>query len=449
LLDESPVVRANLEAEAPALPQTTPAPVEPSIPDRGLRELVAQQVKEQHKATSEELQKMREMRAADKIEPPQAPQVSTSPPIEPPIAPPPPASESPAVPAIRISPPAPPDTPAVAQAPKVPEPAANPLLEDKAGKPPVPPPSNERNFDITPPNVAPVPNPVAPPSSLIEPPAGRPSTPVPPAPLADPESVVPAGLKITPRPAPAPGSPPPTPRAQDEPAKPAPPSAKNVTSPWTIQVKVVEGRTVLTAYTSKDAQFRLSCDKLDLHAPHGDVKAVGGVTISSAGLEGSCDNLTINLEQDLMLLEGKAQMKCLRDKRELEMKADRFSLRLSESTRGEGAPATGSKGTDVKSDGPSTTGKKQFKVFNLSVYQCRPGDSAAVISRRLYGSEKYAQALLQFNRDYQNRAGLSIVPGVTVYYPQKELLEYSYPDALTRSPGMPQASQSYYEGPSR
>jgi hypothetical protein len=218
------------------------------------------------------------------------------------------------------------------------------------------------------------------------------------------------------------------------------PDAKPViTSPWTLQVEVVDGKTILTAFTSKDAKFRVSCDKLDLQAPRGHMKAVGAVSISSSGLQAACDSLTINLQEDLMLLEGKAQMKCLRDKRELEMKADRFSLRLSETT------GTASK-TDAEAAG-KTAAKRQFKVYNLSAYQCRPGDSAASISRRLYGSEKYAQALVQFNRDYQGRNTLNPTPGATLYYPPRELLEQTYPDVLTRSNGV--AVQSYYAGPSR
>jgi hypothetical protein len=443
-------IEVGSEPSEPPLIPANNAAVEPPAPgDSTLRNLVAQQVEEQHKGTALELQKM----AA--VEPPpkaaEAPKPSSPAPLPSP----------PSAPTAPLPPPPPaPEPPKEIQHSKVAEPALNPLLEKKETGQPGPgcPPCSEKL--AAPPAVEPM-APRVPAISVPDEPKPPQSPSLPqrleqPEPAPKPVSVPPpdfeviqAGAKIS-RPAPAPGAPPPPqpggippiPTAPTQPAAPPATASATITSPWTLQVEVVDGKTILTAFTTKDAKFRVRCDKLDLQAPLGHVKAVGGVTIGSAGLEASCDNLTINLHEDQMLLEGKAQVKCLRDKRELEMKADRFSLRLSETT---GSAAGGSKGSSGSTD--KSAGKKQFKVYNLSAYQCRPGETAAAISRKLYGTEKYAQALVQFNRDYQGRHNLSPMPGATLYYPPKELLEESYPEALTRSSG--RTVDSYYGGPPR
>jgi hypothetical protein len=107
--------------------------------------------------------------------------------------------------------------------------------------------------------------------------------------------------------------------------KPAPP--KVAPFPWVLRIEVVSGRTQLTAETSKGIQIRLICDQLNLQAPEGLIEAKGGVRISSAGSEATCDRLTITWQDDRITLEGKVQMKSGRDG--MEISGDRVSLRLT------------------------------------------------------------------------------------------------------------------------
>jgi hypothetical protein len=111
--------------------------------------------------------------------------------------------------------------------------------------------------------------------------------------------------------------------------------------PWTLRVEIVKGRTLLTAQTGKEVQFRVSCDKLDLQAPHGNIQASGNVRVASEGLQGACDKLMIAWQKDQVVLEGGAELKCQRDGQEVDLKAAKLTLRLTingrpEVTRGVG-----------------------------------------------------------------------------------------------------------------
>jgi hypothetical protein len=101
--------------------------------------------------------------------------------------------------------------------------------------------------------------------------------------------------------------------------------------PWTLRVAVIEGKTHLTAQSGKEVRFRVVCDQLNLQAPRGNIEAQGTVRLSSAGLDGSCDRLTICWQEDQVVLDGQAQLKCRRDGQDLELKAARLSLRLTPS----------------------------------------------------------------------------------------------------------------------
>jgi hypothetical protein len=99
--------------------------------------------------------------------------------------------------------------------------------------------------------------------------------------------------------------------------------------PWTLRLEIVKGKTRLTAAIGKKVQFRVICDKLNLQAPRGTIEALGEVKISSAGLEGTCDRLAIAWQEDRVVLDGKAQLKCQREGQDIELKAAQLSLRLS------------------------------------------------------------------------------------------------------------------------
>jgi hypothetical protein len=107
--------------------------------------------------------------------------------------------------------------------------------------------------------------------------------------------------------------------------------------PWTLRIEIINaktndnGKTLLTASVGKEVQFRIMCDKLDLQSPRGIIDATGSVTLTSEGLDGTCDRLQITWVEDVVVLEGKANLKCQRDGQEVELKAERLSLRLSAS----------------------------------------------------------------------------------------------------------------------
>jgi hypothetical protein len=99
--------------------------------------------------------------------------------------------------------------------------------------------------------------------------------------------------------------------------------------PWTLRVEIIKGRTLLTAQTGQEVQFRVSCDKLDLQAPRGTIKASGNVKVESEGLKGACEQLSIAWQQDQVVLEGNAELKSQRDGQDMDLKAAKLSLRLS------------------------------------------------------------------------------------------------------------------------
>jgi hypothetical protein len=92
---------------------------------------------------------------------------------------------------------------------------------------------------------------------------------------------------------------------------------------------LVDGKTHLTAQSGKEVRFRVVCDQLSLQAPRGTIEAQGVVKLSSTGLEGSCERLTISWQEDQVMLDGQAKLKCQRDGQNVELKSDRLSLRLS------------------------------------------------------------------------------------------------------------------------
>lgn len=149
----------------------------------------------------------------------------------------------------------------------------------------------------------------APPLGLPEPP---PLAPVP-APLAPPTS---PALRVPP---PVPSSPPSTP----------PSTAAPVACPWTLHLEIVEGRTQIEARSGNEVHFQVSCARLDLQAPHGCLQAQGTVKVSGAGLEGTCDRLTISWDHNKVLLEGNVHLSCHKEGQEVELAADRLSVRLN------------------------------------------------------------------------------------------------------------------------
>jgi hypothetical protein len=113
--------------------------------------------------------------------------------------------------------------------------------------------------------------------------------------------------------------PPPTPRTP----------AVSTPCPWTLRIGLEDGKTILTATAGKEVHFKIVCDQLNLQAPRGNIEAQGCVKVSSAGLEGTCDRLSISWQLDEVVLVGQAQLKCQREGQDVELRSDRLSLRLS------------------------------------------------------------------------------------------------------------------------
>jgi len=96
-------------------------------------------------------------------------------------------------------------------------------------------------------------------------------------------------------------------------------------------------------------------------------------------------------------------------------------------------PAT-SPAIPIKSDGPSGINVKSYDVESYEVKA--PDRSFADVSRKIYGSEQYAQALVLFNREHPLAAdGLKQNPpllreGTRVYFPGIDVLKSKYPQAF-------------------
>jgi hypothetical protein len=166
-----------------------------------------------------------------------------------------------------------------------------------------------------------------------------------PAPSVSEAATPPVGDKSKPASGPAPVEPTPPAAPESKPTAaaaadsgPVPPPAatapvKTVVAPkpcpWTLRVALVDGKTHLTAQTGKEVRFRVVCDQLNLQAPCGNIEAQGTVKLASSGLEGSCDRLTISWQEDQVVLEGSAKLKCYREGQNVELKAARLSLRLT------------------------------------------------------------------------------------------------------------------------
>jgi LysM repeat protein len=78
----------------------------------------------------------------------------------------------------------------------------------------------------------------------------------------------------------------------------------------------------------------------------------------------------------------------------------------------------------------------QVDSYDEEMYQCQQGDSVASISMRYYQSEKYAQALLLFNRNHPRASdGVLLDPpvlqaGQPVFIPPLRILERNYARAI-------------------
>jgi hypothetical protein len=97
-------------------------------------------------------------------------------------------------------------------------------------------------------------------------------------------------------------------------------------SPWSFQMEIVDGRTILRARLHKNAEFKVLCDRVEMKVPDSGVQAVGNVTIHGPALSASCQRLTLPLSGEHILLEGQAEAK-IQDGSGWEIKGERLNLR--------------------------------------------------------------------------------------------------------------------------
>jgi len=97
---------------------------------------------------------------------------------------------------------------------------------------------------------------------------------------------------------------------------PPPPSAVVVTTVaprkstniWSIQIEQTDGKNIIRATIGKKSAVRIVCDQVDLQTPRDIFQAQGNVELSGEGVQGRCEKLTINLNEDRLNLDGKAEV---------------------------------------------------------------------------------------------------------------------------------------------
>jgi len=106
--------------------------------------------------------------------------------------------------------------------------------------------------------------------------------------------------------------------------------------------------------------------------------------------------------------------------------------------------------------GPAVAGTKpQVESFDERKHVCQPTDTDfAAVSKSVYNSDKYAQALIEYNRDHPlGKAAVQqapkLQPGAEVYVPPVHVLETRYPNAIQNLRSLPpDRSKSPDPGPS-
>jgi hypothetical protein len=135
------------------------------------------------------------------------------------------------------------------------------------------------------------------------------------------------------------------PRSSPEPLSPVQPTqpivqqvAKMKDCPWSLQVEMIDGQTVVTATVHKKHMFHITCQTLDLQTGKRELKASGKVQIGGDMMSGSCDHLAISLTDDRLVLEGAAEVTIQKlstnvsetKPASFELKGQRLDLRISE-----------------------------------------------------------------------------------------------------------------------
>jgi hypothetical protein len=120
-----------------------------------------------------------------------------------------------------------------------------------------------------------------------------------------------------------------------------------------------------------------------------------------------------------------------------------------------GTPAAGAVTPPITAALPAGAGRAaiapQVESYDEETYRLRPGDTLQDVSQRFYHTDRYAQALLRFNRDHPLAdAGLradppTLQPNQAIYLPPTDILEKRYAGlipGMTTAPSARQESRS-------
>jgi hypothetical protein len=78
---------------------------------------------------------------------------------------------------------------------------------------------------------------------------------------------------------------------------------------WSIQIEQVDAKNVVKATIAKKYDIKIVCEQVEMESQKGVLQARGKVEISDNSIECRCENLTIRLDDDRLLLRGQAQVK--------------------------------------------------------------------------------------------------------------------------------------------
>lgn len=127
----------------------------------------------------------------------------------------------------------------------------------------------------------------------------------------------------------------PQPTAEPVPPLPAPTALPAVASepspivcPWNMSLQIVEGRSRLEARTETGVELRISCGKLQLRYPDGDIEAQGHVVFAAGNMEGSCERLTLTWRDSKIVLIGNVRLKGRQDNQEVDLTGDSMTFKL-------------------------------------------------------------------------------------------------------------------------
>jgi hypothetical protein len=187
-------------------------------------------------------------------------------------------------------------------------PAGPAPIAESVPPPPVPQDKQKPQADVVPP----------PPAGIV-PPAGEAPAPLPPTDSLPSKRLKEKDHKDQDLPPPPPSGP--EPRLVAQPVGPC---------PWTLHIHILKGRTQMEARIDKTVKFRVSCEHLDLQAPRGSIQAQGDVKVIGPDLDGKCERLTINWQDEQVLLDGSVNLKCRKEGQEVELKAEKLGLKLSQ-----------------------------------------------------------------------------------------------------------------------